>query len=417
VPSYSAFAFQLGLIGAAVLLVIGLVFQSLYPIHPGLFRVIALTSLTIPAIPMIAVMTAALGLRYRFRDINVAEMQRALVYYLVLVAVALAGAEIYTIALASLAGTALQFVLLRRLTRDVDIRFLLPARQFLAILRELRWIILAAFLAGLAMRSDQLALARLIDPTQLGFYTFGFLLVISVTIPVSAGINQVFLPVFSRLQADQQVLRREVMRFTTATVMLGALLCLALIGVNAAVVHLLWGGKWDGAQQVITVLALATPFRFLATISAAGLESYGRWGLRNTLLAFETLLLFVGAALGAHLAGLAGAIVATGLQRVISGIIGFGFLAREARIDPWDVLGRALRIYLPFGLATALLFGLDPARHGAAGGLGELGLVALETLAAMALYLGLSLWWNREIGATLWAVVRARLAERKGGRR
>lgn len=409
VPQYSAFAFQFGLIGMVVLLVIGFAFEAIYPAQLQLFWVIALSSLIIPIAPLNTIRVASLSTQYRFREINVNDMQRSLFYYAILILVALAGAGVYSIALAMLAGTIVQYFLLRRRTLDLDIRFQLPPREFAAILRK-HWIVIAtAFLVVLSMRSDQLALGRLIDPRTLGFYTFGFLIVTSVTIPVSAGINQVFLPVFARLKSAPNLLRRETIRLSGAVVMLGAAICVVLVGTSASLTHVLWGGKWDGAQVVITVLSLAMPFRFLATIAAAGLEARGLWNQRAALLGFETVFLLFAAAIGAHFGGLFGAIVGAAIQRLVSGLMGFGVLAHQIQLSSSEVLGRALRLYLPFVLSVVLLFLFDPVRHGHDDGFWALIRAFGETAVALALYLLLALGLNRDLAGTVARVIQARM--------
>jgi len=409
VPRYSAFAFQFGLIGMIVLIMIGFAFEAIYPAQLELFWVIVLSSLIIPITPLNTIRVASLSTHYRFREINVNDMQRSLFYYVILILLALAGAGVYSIALAMLAGTIMQYFLLRRRTLDLEIRFRLAPQEFAAILRK-HWIVIAtAFLVALSMRSDQLALGRLIDPRILGFYTFGFLIVTNVTIPVSAGINQVFLPVFSRLKSAPSLLRRETMRLSGAIVMLGAAICVVLVGTSASLTHLLWAGKWDGAQVVINVLSLAMPFRFLATIAAAGLEARGLWNQRAALLGFETVFLLLAAAIGAHFGGIFGAIVGAAFQRLVSGFMGFGILAYQIQISASEVFGRALRLYLPFVISVALLFLFDPVRHGQDDGFRALILAFGETAIALALYLLLSLGLNRDLAGTLSRLIRTRL--------
>ena len=89
----------------------------------------------------------------------------------------------------------------------------------------------------------------------------------------------------------------------------------------------MWNGKWDGAQFLICALSLAMPFRFLATLSATGIEALGCWRVRNGILCFEAILLAGSAVIGALLGGLTGAVIGV-IAAIVSGLVGFLFLEK-----------------------------------------------------------------------------------------
>lgn len=406
-PSYSAFAFQFGLLGSLVLVLLALMFQQIYDM-PHLFAVLCVTSLSVPFLASNTTLNAGLSVRLRFRDMNVIEIKRSFLHYGVLICSALLGAQGFTMAIALVSGALIAHVMLRRHNAVRPRYFTGDVKTFLDIFVTLRWVLLAAFLTALAMRLDYFVLGMMLSVEQIGFYSFGFMLMTSLTIPVSAGITQVLLPVFSRLQGDMDRLREEVLRFSSAITILGGVICLLIIGLGAVLVHLIWGGKWDGAQFVICVLALAMPFRFMATMSGTGLEALGCWQLRNSLLIFEAVLLAGCAALGASLGGMEGAIIGVIGQRILSGFMGFAFLAHK--IDqPGGRTVLLLRLYTPFVIAAAVLFALSPVRHGADA---ALGLALIETLGALLVFGGLSYWWNSTFVVTAARLIVSRVRRR-----
>lgn len=407
-PSYSAFAFQFGLVGSLVLVLLAVMFQQFYDM-PHLFAVLCVTSLSVPFLASNTTLNAGLSVKLRFRDMNVIEIKRSFLYYAVLICAALLGAEGFTMAIALVSGALLAHVMLRRHNAVRPRYVTLDVKTFFDIFVTLRWVLLAAFLTALAMRSDYFVLGKMLSVEQIGFYSFGFMLMTSLTIPVSAGITQVLLPVFARLQGDMERLREEVLRFSSAITILGSVICLVILGLGAVLVHLIWGGKWDGAQFVICILALAMPFRFLATLSGTGLEALGFWRLRNGLLVFEALLLAGSAALGASLGGLEGAIIGVIGQRILSGFMGFAFLAHKIDQPGGRTALLLLRLYAPFVIAAALLFALSPVRHGADA---ALGLALIETLGAVLVFGGLSCWWNRRFVVTAAGLILSRVRRR-----
>lgn len=390
-PSYSAFAFQFGLLGSLVLALLAVVFQRLYDM-PYLFAVLCITSLSVPFFASNTTLRASLSVQLRFRDLNVIEIKRTFLYYGVLICAALLGAEVFTMAIALVVSTLAAHFVLRRHCAMQPHYFILNLKTFRDQFVTLRWVLLTAFLTALAMRSDYLVLGKMISVEQLGFYSFGFMLMLSLTSPVSRGIAQVLMPVFARLQGHIDRLREEILRFSAGVAILGGAICLVIFGLGSVLVHLIWGGKWDGAQFVICVLALAMPFRFLAIMSGVALEALGHWRLRNGLLAFEAVLLAACAALGAAIAGLEGASIGVFGQLIVSGFIGFGFLARKINQPGGRTVLLLLRLYAPFVIACTLLFALSPSRHGADAALWP---AMTETLGALLVFGGLSFWWNR----------------------
>lgn len=404
-PSYSAFAFQFGLVGSLVLVLLAVMFQQIYDM-PHLFAVLCVTSVAVPFLASNTTLNAGLSVKLRFRDMNVIEIKRSFLYYGVLICAALLGAEGFTMAIALISGVLVAHVMLRR-HNTVRPRYFTPdVKTFFDIFVTLRWVLLAAFLTALAMRSDYFVLGKMLSMEQIGFYSFGFMLMTSLTIPVSVGITQVLLPVFARLQGEMDRLREEVLRFSSAITILGGVICIVILGLGSVLVHLIWGGKWDGAQFVICVLSLAMPFRFLATMSGTGLEALGCWRLRNGLLVFEALLLAGCAALGASLGGMEGAIIGVIGQRILSGFMGFAFLARKIDQPGSKTALLLLRLYAPFVIASMLLFALSPARHG---NNAEIGLAMIETLVALLVFGSLSYWWNREFLLTAGGLILSRV--------
>ncbi|PTR11627.1 O-antigen/teichoic acid export membrane protein [Cereibacter azotoformans] len=408
---YSAFAFQFGLIGSMFLIILGWVFAETYDM-PQLCAVLVITGLSVPLLSVNTTLAAGLSLSYRFRDINTVDIKRSLIYYFALVSIALLGAEALTMAVAMLIANVAAHLLLLRQSALLPSYFKLRPRDFAITLGTLRWVILSSFLAALAMRSDYFVLGKMLNMEEMGYYTFAIMLVASLTLPISTGITQVFLPIFARLQGDEQALLREVQRFSAAIVIIGSVLCLLMLGMNAVLIHLLWGGKWDLTHFVVNALAMAMPFRFLGMIAGVGLEAIGRWRLRNGLLAFEAVLLSTFAAIGAALGGLNGAIAGTVVQFVVGSFVGFYFIRRVLCGRVGGAAAMTLRLYAPFVAAGAMLLVLSPSRHGTGAGPQTLALAASETLAALVLFSLLTFLLNRTVLVAALNLVRQWIARR-----
>lgn len=392
-PSYSAFAFQFGLLGGMLLIVIGLGLQWFYGV-PNLLSVLCVTSLAIPLLASNTTLSASLSASLRFRLLNILQIKESFVYYIALISAAILGAEVFTVAIATVIGALCAHMLLSYYANIKPCYFKFKFQSFFGLFKRLRWVLLTPFLTALAMRSEYFIIGKIFSLKQIGYYNFAFMLITSITIPFSAGITQVLLPVFSRLKGHLDLLRAEVIRFSLSIVIMGEIVCIFILGLGPILVHLVWEGKWDGAQFLICALAIAMPFRFLATMSATGFEALGHWRLNNFLLSIEAVTLITFVALGASLAGMDGAIIGVITQRVLSGLMGFIFLSRK--IDKVDVeMALALlKLYIPFVASSALLFALSATRHGANSSITSLWLASAETLSALLLFFVLSFSLN-----------------------
>ena len=164
------------------------------------------------------ILNAGLSVKFRFKDINITDTKRSFIYYGALIAAAVFGAEEFTMSLGLLISAITAHVLLRQKFTYGPLYFQWQFKQFLQMLDKLRWVLLVAFLTTLAMRSDYYVLGKLLSLEDIGFYSFGFMIINSLTIPISAGITQVLLPIFSQLKQEINVLRTEVLRFSSATI-------------------------------------------------------------------------------------------------------------------------------------------------------------------------------------------------------
>lgn len=353
-PEYSALAFQLGIVGALILIGLGFCLQFYYEM-PALMPVLAITAVSVPILAANTILIADLSQSFQFRRINQAEIYRSLIYAIVLVSAAGLGADSLTVAIATTLAAAIAHLYLRGMARQSPIYFRISTGALRDLLKANRPAIIAGFLIALAMRADYLVLGRLLNAELLGFYTFGFMLVASLMQPISTGITQVFLPVFAKQQTDKAELSYSLDRYTLMTSVLASMFCLTLMGVAPSLINFAWGGKWDGAQLVIVALLFAMPFRVVATISGVVFEATGAWELRNKLLILQAVLLASFAGIGAVYGGLPGAIFGVIIQRILSGVVDFTAAKHFLGQGVLATIEFLLRSFAPFLVGASFL--------------------------------------------------------------
>ena len=406
-PQYSAFALYFGVIGMALFLVVGAIFQTIYGLN-GLFLVIAVTSLSIPLIAVNTIFVARLSIKYQFRAISFIDILKSLIYYGALILAAIGGLEIFTVACATVVGALTHLLLLAQRVPDVRISARLGFRAFWSIAYRLRWVILSGFLVALAMNADYLVLGRLLSQEDLAFYFFGFVVVTNVTILMSAGINQTLLPIFSKLNNDVPELRRQFFRMSGAISILAGILCIGIVGVGPGGVHLIWDGKWDGAQIAILAVAAVQPVRLLATVAGVGFQARGAWSVRAAILLVESLVLVICAWAGATWGGLPGAAIAVAGQRVLSGLLSFPIFSSLLGLELGRTVKFILRLIGPYVLAIGLLFLMAPSRHGQIDSVAMAVQTIGETTLAIAVFVGGTFLLNRDLLKALVVLVVSR---------
>ncbi|WP_425102269.1 oligosaccharide flippase family protein [Tropicibacter sp. S64] len=406
-PTYSAFALWLGLIGMGIFLVVGLVFNQIYEIRP-LFWMIALASLSLPLKAVTTIYMASLSIDLRFRDLGMMEVWRSLFYYAVLVGAAALGAGGYTMAAATTLSMLYLAWLLRRWTPDTRIGWRLTPRTFLRMLVELRWVLASGFLLSLGMNGDYLVLADILSPEELGYYYFGFVLLVNLTTMISVGVNQTLLPIFSNLKADMPQLRRQYLRIGGATTLMMSLLSIGVIGFGPVMIHLVWGGKWDPSILVIVTVAVALPIRLTSNFAGTVFESQGAWGWRMVVLLWDAGFVVVCAWIGGTLGGMNGAALAVAGQRMASGLLSFPLAARLIGISMPRVAGFFARCFGSYLVIVAVLLMIDPWRHVTMHEDTAILLPLLETAVAVLAFLAANWLVNRELVTAMFGLIRNR---------
>ena len=125
---------------------------------------------------------------------------------------AILGARYYSIDLGLVASTLLRYALNRRITPTLSPSFSLSTREFLAIFAQVKWLIVTAFLTGLAQQGDYFVLGRAISAESLGYYYFGFQLTANVGQLLAQGVGSTLFPIFTAMKGDLHALKHAFLR-------------------------------------------------------------------------------------------------------------------------------------------------------------------------------------------------------------
>ncbi len=354
VRDYTDFSLYMGVIGAGAMILLGLIFSQFYR-NPVLLYVIGLSALSVPFASLISIQFARLSIDLRFRELCIIDFYVAAAQAIIVIAAAYFGARYYSIGLGLVAATVLRYFLNARITPTRTASFGLPAARFWALLGQVKWLIVTAFLTGIAQQGDYFVLGRAISPESLGYYYFGFQLTANIGQLLAQGIGSTLFPIFTAMKENPEQLRRAFLRSSAVIHFACSVLCLGVAGFAPWLMHFVWHGKWDMAIVTAVAISLTLPMRMLSPIGAVTLDSFGKWRLRTALLVLDSGTMMLAALAGAYLGGLRGASIAVAGQRLFSGMVDFSFAVRTLGGRPRDVAGFAARAFVPFWLPAAAL--------------------------------------------------------------
>ena len=146
---------------------------------------------------------------------------------------------------------------------------------------------------------DSLICARLLGKDALGFYSVGMHLASLPSQRISALVNQVAFPTFSRMQADIDRVQANLLLGIRILSFVSFPLLWGMSSTASEIIRLLLGEKWLAAVLPLQMLALMIPIRMIGNFVATATQGIGRSDilLRNVVLSLFILplSLFFGA--------------------------------------------------------------------------------------------------------------------------
>lgn len=230
---------------------------------------------------------------------------------------------------------------------------------------------ISAFLQFAMRRLDLLILGIFLPSAQVGFFSVANRLILSAGMLTYYSIQQIGLPVLSRLAHDREAHLEAIGR----TLRLVSLLCLpVLVGlalVADIMIPLALGEKWQGSVKPFQVLSVSGIFFALSLISGQILLSAGFAGL-FVRLSFINVVMFLTAVTLAAPYGLVEAAVAGGIANMLAVPVYAWALRRTLGLDLLNCLLDQWPIWMATGMMVAVVLIWS---HLASGLVGEIALL------------------------------------------
>jgi O-antigen/teichoic acid export membrane protein len=243
---------SLVLYGAAFLAapILAHVFRS-----PDLTSVLRVLGLVLFFRGLMAVPLAMLERELNFRARAKSDVGGAIVQAAVAVTLAFAGAGVWSLVLGALAGAAAQTAILWAV---VPWRPSLRAARLSVLIEMMRYgrfVSLGRMLNVIELTIDNMAVARLLGTTPLGYYAIAFRLASFPTTVIGYIVGRVMFPVYSMLRGDLVAVRRAYLQTLQRVAIMALPVSVGIAVAAKPIILTLLGEKW---------LAAVTPLRILA---------------------------------------------------------------------------------------------------------------------------------------------------------
>jgi PST family polysaccharide transporter len=238
---------------------------------------------------------ALLNRQMRFGVIAMIDIVSMFIGYLTGIGMALWKYGYWALVVASVLQVAIKLVLVWSISRW---RPRLPSRntQTWHLLSFGANITAGSLMYSLARGADSLLIGRFFGAAAVGLYSRGSILLMRPLQQLTAPINAVLVPAFSRVQSQHDRYRRTFLEVFEAIALISFLFTGLFLAVSYPLTLAVLGPKWEGAAVIFagfTMAALAYP---LTTVSTWLFASQGRgkdWVLTSSIVSTVTLCSFL----------------------------------------------------------------------------------------------------------------------------
>lgn len=266
--------------------------------EPRVISVIRVLSLQFVLAGFAVIPDAQLQRRMEFRNRSLLDLSGAIVASFTTLAMAFSGAGVWALVAGSL---------LSQIVKTIGTNWLSPFRHWPDFsakgMRSLfrfggHFTVIQVF-SMFFSQVDMLICAKLLGKEVLGFYSVAMHLASLPTQRISALVNQVAFPTFSRMQHDLHRVGSNVLSGVRILSVFAFPVLWGMSSIAPEIVEVVLGAKWMSSVVPLQVLALVLPLRMIGNFVATAMQGIGCSDivLRNVVWAslISPLVLFIGA--------------------------------------------------------------------------------------------------------------------------
>lgn len=246
--------------------------------------------------------SAKLQTELRFAELTKVQITSSLLRYTLVIALAWAGLGPLAIMAAWLIVQIYELIAFERLSQTSLFRE--PKQQHLwrSYLSITIWLALGS-LGNIALDyACAVPIGLFRDQETIGRFYFAFNLVLQIAVILSFSTQVVLMPALARLRDDPPRQAAAIQSTMRSVMLIAGGLCLGFAVTCEPLMTIIWRGKWDGSVLSAQILAVYFVMRMTYGLTAAILQSQGRFVAWATVSLMEAALLLLASGLGAYLA-------------------------------------------------------------------------------------------------------------------
>ncbi|PTU30670.1 lipopolysaccharide biosynthesis protein [Stenotrophobium rhamnosiphilum] len=325
--------------------------------QPKLIDLTRFMALALPLGALASVPDAILTIKLDFKSRARAEVIASILSGIIAITLALHGAGVWSLAWQGLISIGIRGLLLWSYTSWRP-RGVYSHASFQSLFRFGGYMLLSNLLNTIAVRLQSLAIGKLFDARQLGFYTLAQNTQSAPATFMGSLLTRVGLPVFSTIADDRERLLGA-LRSSLRMAMFLFVPCMVGIAIVARpLIELLYGEKWSSAAPILSLLSLSSTLWPIHVLNLAAISAQGRSDL---FLRLEVIKQCIGIALIIAFAAwgplaIASAVLTSGLFAAMLNtyyskkMLGYGLMAQLR--DQWPTFALSLVVA---GIGWAIL--------------------------------------------------------------
>jgi O-antigen/teichoic acid export membrane protein len=331
---------------------------------------------------------AVMQRRFSFVRRVILEPLRVVVFGATAIAATAVGLGVWGLVAGTYAGVAAQAVTSWLLVRWRPRLELVSFAMWRELARFGRHVIASDAVRLVNAESQTALIGRVLGTAMLGQWTYAFRIALQPLALIVESVAYVLMPAFSRISHDEERFRAAVLRSLRWISMVALPASLILLPLGRPLVAVLFGPRWHEAGRAVTAMCAACAGAAVVSLASEAWKAAGRpdWLPRTHVLGGVLSIALTAAFLPVGLIGVAGGFSIASTLTAAYALYGLG------RVTGAPV-GRLLDQLWPATAAASVMAAavyvlereLDAGSHGTAVGLA---LLAAETLAGLAVYLG-----------------------------
>ncbi len=293
-----------------------------------------------------AILIAQLDFRRKF----ISDVLPAVIYVFISIALAKIGYGAWSIVIGRLVEAHIRVALIWYLTKwQISFQFEWSiAKDLLLYGKD---IAISSTLAIVFLNIDNIFVSRMLNTSQLGYYTFAFSLATLPALFAQRVVDTVSFPTYTQLKEQQEILITAYLKSLTIVSILVLPINLGLLAIAPVLIPVLYGDKWYPAVPLLQILSLYGLIRALANVPTTVLLAIGKQYLfpRFNLMYVTIAALLLGPAI--YLGGTSGAAIA------MTVVIGAGALTWTLFANRYLAIPslKIARVITPPGIAAVLM--------------------------------------------------------------